>query len=190
MIGVVLSGGRHTRFPYPKGLIELGGATIIERNIELLRSVAGEVVISANGPEDYFRFGVPVIGDVVEPGGPLAGIYSVLRCTGADWVLAVACDMPFIDREFISYIIEYKGGDAAVAVFGGRTQPLPGLYASTALRAMEGMIESGTRSLVGLLDRINSSFVAEDEVRKIDPEGRSFVNINTLEDLEKALKKA
>jgi molybdopterin-guanine dinucleotide biosynthesis protein A len=189
MIGIVLSGGLNTRFPHLKGFIDVGDTTIIERNIDVLRSVVGEVFISANEPEHYFRLGLPMIGDVVEPGGPVSGIYSVLSCTGADRAVAVACDMPFINRELISYITGETRGDAVVPVFDGRPQPLPAVYASSALGAMLEGIRSGDRSLVGLIGRIDATLIEEDAVRGIDPEGSSFVNINTVEDLQRVLKR-
>ena len=188
MIGAVLSGGRNTRFPYQKGFVKIEGTTIIERNLELLRSVTEEVVISANEPERYFRLGVPIIGDVVEPGGPMAGIYSVLKCTGAGAAIVVACDMPFINRELLIYIVEEMAGDAAVPVYGGRPEPLLAVYSRGALGAMEEMLLGGKRAMTGLLERIDVRYIDEDEVRKIDPGGRSFININTVEDLEKVLE--
>jgi molybdopterin-guanine dinucleotide biosynthesis protein A len=190
MVGIVLSGGRNTRFPYPKGFIEVEGKEVIGRNIELLRSVVGEVVISANEPELYFRLGLPIIGDVVESGGPLSGIYSALRCTSVDRALVVACDMPFIKQELIGYITGVTEGDAVVPVFDGKPQPLPATYSSSALGAMEEMLAGGDRSLVGLIEKIHAKLIEEDIVRRIDPEGRSFININTEEDLQRVLKKA
>lgn len=190
MIGVVLSGGRNTRFPYLKGFIEAGGTTLIERNIELLRSAVGEVVISANEPQHYFRFGVSIIGDIVESGGPLAGIYSVLRCTRADRVLAVACDMPFIQPELLRYITSRSDSGVVVATFEGKPQPLPGLYAGSALGIMEEVLERGSRSLRELIEKADTVCLDEGGVRNIDPEGKSFSNINTVEDLSKVLEKA
>lgn len=190
MIGIVLSGGRNTRFPYPKGFIEIEGKSIIERNIELLRPVVREVVISANEPERYFRLGLPIIGDVADSGGPLSGIYSALKCTAADRALVVACDMPFIKQELIGYITDVTAGEAVVPFFNGKPQPLPASYSSSALGVMEEALASGDRSLVGLIKKIEARFIDEDVVRRIDPEGRSFININTEEDLQSYLKKA
>lgn len=188
MIGVVLSGGRNTRFPYLKGFIEAGGTTLIERNIGLLRAAVGEVVISSNEPQHYFRFGVPIIGDTVEPGGPLAGIYSVLRCTGAGAVLAVACDMPFVQPELLRYITSDNGSRVVVARFEGRPQPLPGIYAASALGIMREVLEWGSRSLRELIEKADAACLDEGEVRKVDPGGKSFVNINTVEDLVKVME--
>jgi molybdopterin-guanine dinucleotide biosynthesis protein A len=190
MIGIVLSGGRNTRFPRLKGFIDVQGKTIIERNIEILKSLVGEVFISANEPAPYFRLGLPIIGDIVESGGPVTGIYSVLRHTGADRAVVLACDMPFINIGLIRYITEVPGGDAVVPVFNGRPQHLPAVYASSALGAMLACFRSGDRSRGGLIEEIDAKLVDENVVRELDPEGSSFVNINTVEDLQEVLERA
>ncbi len=75
-------------------------------------------------------------------------------------------------------------------VFDGKPQPLPAAYSGSALGTMEEMLAGGDRSLVGLIEKIDARFIDEDTVRRIDPEGRSFININTEEDLQRVLKKA
>jgi molybdopterin-guanine dinucleotide biosynthesis protein A len=74
-------------------------------------------------------------------------------------------------------------------VFDGKPQPLPAAYSSSSLGAMEKMLMNGDRSLVGLIKKIDVEFIDEETVRRIDPEGRSFININTDEDLQRVLKK-
>ncbi len=188
MVGAVLSGGENKRFPYLKGFIRVEGRTIIERNLELLSAVADEVVISSNDPAPYFSFGVPIIGDVVEPGGPMAGIYTILCYTGAQDAIVAACDMPLINPDLLRLLAEERSGDTTVPIYGGRPQPLPAVYSLSALGVMKDMLYSGDRSLTKLLEKVDTRYVGEGEVRSIDPEGRSFININTAEDLQKVLK--
>jgi molybdopterin-guanine dinucleotide biosynthesis protein A len=38
-----------------------------------------------------------------------------------------------------------------------------------------------------LLSEINTNFIGESDIITIDPDGRSFVNINTMEDYKKAV---
>ena len=197
MLGAVLSGGQNRRIPLTKGFIKFRGSTVIESNVKLLEKILGRVVISANAPEDYFHLGVPVIGDIVKkpfgedvinrPLGPMAGILSVLVCTGEEEIFVTACDMPFIKPELISYIIgNKKSGEAAVPVFNGRPEPLLAVYSKRAIKTMEGMINSNRLSLMDMLNELDVRYIGEEDVRRIDPDGESFVNINTLDDYEKA----
>lgn len=186
MVAAILTGGRNRRLPFLKGFLETGGRRLLESHLEMLRGIAGRVVISANEPELYFYLGVPVIGDVVKPAGPMSGILSVLLCTGSDEVFVTACDMPFIKPELIRYIIDNRAGQATVPVFGGRPEPLLAVYASGVMETAGRMLREGRGAMTDLLGRIDVNYIEEKDVRRIDPEGRSFTNINTLTDFERA----
>jgi molybdopterin-guanine dinucleotide biosynthesis protein A len=186
MVSAILAGGQNSRLPFLKGFIDVGGKKLIEANIGILREITGQVVISTNEPEVYFHLGVPLIGDVVEPAGPIAGILSVLLGTGAPEVLVTACDMPFLNPELIRYIISRRGAEATVPVFDGRPQPLLAVYSESVKRTIQEMLGNGRRALRELLGELAVRYIEEEDVRRIDPEGRSFININTIEDFERA----
>lgn len=186
MVAAILTGGQNRRLPFLKGFIEAGGKRLLESQVELLSGIAERVVISANSPELYFYLGLPVIGDVVKPAGPLSGILSVLLCTGSDEVFVTACDMPFIKPELVRYIIENRAGQATVPVFGGRPEPLLAVYSREVTETAEEMLREGRGVLTELLGRIDVNYIEEKDVRRMDPEGRSFININTLTDFERA----
>jgi molybdopterin-guanine dinucleotide biosynthesis protein A len=182
MTSVILSGGRNSRFPHIKGFVEVNGTSIIETNIELLKGLTGNVVISTNAPERYFRLGLPLIGDVTESLGPMSGIFSALYCTGDEEVLAVASDMPFINPDLVRLVMDMRAGDATVPVFGGRPEPLPAVYSRSLLGTMEALIKENRTSLTRMLNKVDTHYIDEDDVSKTDPGGRSFININTPED--------
>jgi molybdopterin-guanine dinucleotide biosynthesis protein A len=136
----------------------------------------------------------------------MTGILSALVTLEVPDIFVTACDMPFIKPQLVKYIINKwkhskknpltitgysspeKGWDAAIPVFDNKSQPLFGIYSRKVIRSMEETIKNGSRSLREFLKKLNVLYISEDEVRTIDPEGRSFVNINTLEDYEKAMK--
>lgn len=186
MISAILAGGRNSRLPFPKCLLELDGRRLIERNLELLLGITGRVMISTNEPEHYFYLGVPLVGDVVVPSGPISGIYSALAASGETEVFVAACDMPFIKAELVRYIIDRRAREATVPVFDGRPQPLLAVYTRAVSGAVEGLLGRGRRALSDLLREMDVEYIQEEDVRRTDPEGRSFVNINTLGDLERA----
>lgn len=93
--GVVLAGGRGSRMGgRDKGLLEYGGRTLVEHQLELLRPQVGALLISANRNLDrYAAYGVPVIRDSsADFPGPLAGMLAALRAARTPWVVCVACD--------------------------------------------------------------------------------------------------
>lgn len=194
MTAAILSGGENTRIPVLKGLLTINGKTIIERSLDVLSRVFSKIVINTNMPEIYFHFGVPLIGDIKKEKCPMTGVLSVLVATGEDSVFVVACDMPFISEELIRYMVasfkrqEARGKgqvDAVIPVFNGKPEQLFGIYTKSVIKIMEDAMYKGQKSINGILNRLNVLYIGEEEVRSIDDDGRSFVNINTMEDYER-----
>lgn len=190
MVAAVLAGGENRRLPFKKGFLELGGKTIIESTLQCLDGLFDQVFISTNEPEHYFRFGVPMVGDVIDERGPMTGIYSAITAARGHCVFVVACDMPFIKPEIVEYLISRKGSGegATVPVVGGRPEPLCAVYSRALAPEMYRCIREGRKGLTDFLKKIDVLYVGEDELKALDPDGRSFMNINTLNDLEDALK--
>jgi molybdopterin-guanine dinucleotide biosynthesis protein A len=186
MDAIILAGGENRRFQSHKGLAEINGRKIIETTSELLKKHFNAVYISTNEPELFFYLGLPMIGDVVEQRGPMTGIYSSLISTGAAELFVAACDMPFIRDEAVALIVKrYHGQDALLPMFQGRPYPLLGIYSQGIASAMEDRIRLDKRALWDLLGEKAVEYIPEAEVTEADPEGRSFVNVNTLEEYRK-----
>ncbi|MEW6215397.1 MAG: molybdenum cofactor guanylyltransferase [Nitrospirota bacterium] len=187
MDALILAGGENKRLPVMKGFLRINRRRIIEFNIELLKGIFDRVIISTNNPEICFYLGVPMVGDIMKYRGPMTGILSVLIATEASELFVIACDMPFIEPELIRYIVDKwaERWDAVIPIFDKKPQPLLGIYSKRIAGIMEESIKHGERSLRGFLKKIDVLYIGEEEVRAIDPEGRSFVNINTIEDYKR-----
>ena len=184
MDAMILAGGENRRFLFHKGLAEMHGKRIIEIISDILKKHFNKVWISTNSPEKFFYLGLPMIGDVVNVRGPLTGIFSVLSCTGVPEIFVAACDMPLITDDVVGLIKKsYRGQDAVIPLYNGSPQPLLGIYSCTVKGVIEDKIISKNRAMRDLLKDIDVYYVRE-EVLKVDPEGKSFTNINTREDLK------
>jgi molybdopterin-guanine dinucleotide biosynthesis protein A len=189
MDALILAGGENKRMPVIKAFIEIDHQRIIDSNVRLLKTMFNRIIISTNNPELYFYLGVPMVGDIINYKGPMTGIFSVLTVSGISDLFVVACDMPFINAILIKYMVDIweDEWDALIPIFNKKPQPLHGIYSKKIVKRMEEEIEDGNRSLIEFLRKINVSYINEGEVRNIDPEGRSFVNINTMRDFEKEI---
>lgn len=183
----MLAGGENTRYPMPKGLIEVCGKKIIERHIEVFRSLGLSPHISTNSPEIYGFTGVPLVGDSVMHKGPMSGIISAFDATGADELLVTACDMPFIKAEMIEYIISHRSGEATVPFPQGKPEPLLAVYTKIAAEKMRLSLKEGRGSIRDMLKLLDIRHISDKEIKVIDPEGVCFININTPEDYQRAL---
>jgi len=187
MDALILAGGENKRIPVTKGFLKFNDKTIVESNIELLGGICDRVFISTNDPELYFSVGAFLVGDVTICRGPMNGIFSTLIGPEVSEVFVTACDMPFINGILVKYMIDGWDArwDAMVPVFESRPQPLHGIYSKKLVAKMEDSIVSGIIGLREFLKKVNVLYIGEEEVRGIDKEGRSFVNINTLEDFQR-----
>ncbi len=181
---LILAGGENRRLPVVKGFIEIQGKKIIESNLDLLGKIFNRVFISTNSPELYFYLGVPMIGDILNFRGPMTGIYSGLINIDSPFLFVTGCDMPYINVILIKYIADKANEryDAIIPLYENKPQPLLGVYSKRIISKIEDTILKGKRSLRDFLKGLIVYYINEDEVRKIDPHGRSFVNINTIED--------
>ena len=183
MDALILAGGENRRFVSHKALAEVRGKRIIETTIELFKKYFKNVYISTNTPEILFYLGLPMIGDLMQQKGPMAGIYSSLVATGAEELFVAACDMPFIQAGVLELIIgHFKGQHALLPVYEGRPQPLFGIYSTSLQEAMKDHMLQNRKAMWDLLQDIRPALIAEEEVRAADPEDKTFININTIEE--------
>ncbi len=189
MNALILAGGENSRIQIQKGLLKFNGKRAIETRVELLKKYFNKVYISTNSPEVYYYAGSVMIGDIMDVRGPMTGIFSALVDTRHSELFVTACDMPFMEDGLLRLMIDrYEGQDALVPVYQGRPQPLPGIYKGSLTGIMENKIRYGNRSMMDLLHCIDTCFLREEDVAGVDPEGRSFVNINTMQDYERAIR--
>lgn len=189
MKALVLAGGTNKRFGALKSFIRINNRRIIDSNVQLLRNIFTEVLISTNDPEKYFYLGVPMVGDIVKDKGPMSGILSALMLNDVNAVFVTACDMPFIHVDLIR-LVKRRWTDnfhAAIPVFHGETQPLFGVYSKKVAGLMEKSMRNNMKSLRDFLRLIKVLYIQEKDIKEHDPEGKSFININTEDDFRKEI---
>lgn len=190
--GYVMAGGGSTRFGRDKALVEIDGAPMLLRMRALLSSVAADVQVIA-APQKYLVLGVTGIPDRWEGQGPLAGIITALLTTketvGVDWNLIIGCDMPFLTREWLSYLVERALASGAEVVAPKSPQGLEPLCACWRTRAapkLQRAFESGTRKITQAMKQLQLETVDESDWKRLDSGGRLFWNMNTAADYDEA----
>ncbi len=181
--GAVLAGGRSSRLGRDKALIEVGGETLLARAVRILSGVCGEVLVI--GPPER-RAVVPGVRVVVDerPGvGPLGGIATALRAMRGDRLLAIATDMPLLNPDLLRYLLALAPEhDVTIPRVEGRTQQLHAVYARSCLPAIDEQLARDDFKIDRFFAQVRVRIVEEDEVRRFDPDLRSFRNINTEDD--------
>ena len=186
--GLILAGGASRRMGRNKALLELAGQTLAERVREALRPLCGEILLVANDPEPYAFLDLPVVPDL-EPGqGPLMGLYSGLNAASGQLALAVAVDMPFLTPDFLRLLIEHAPGyDVVVPEADGQLHPLCAAYRpATCLPAIADALARGQRRLIAFHPQVRVRRLPETELRRISPDLRTLMNVNTPAELDRA----
>ncbi len=170
-----------------KALLPLGDLSVIEHVLRRLQPMVAGLYLVVNKPEPYRFLNVPLVQDITPGQGPLMGLYSGLRACPAPWALAVACDTPFLEPGLLQALVDRRGATPVVVpVIKGNPQPLPGLYSTDCIATIERLLREGHRALRDLLGAAPLMLLPETQVRSLDPELRSFVDLDTLEQLHQA----
>jgi molybdopterin-guanine dinucleotide biosynthesis protein A len=180
----VLAGGRSSRMGTDKSFVELDGKPLIQHVLERVGYLDLTTILIANQPERYRALGLPVFTDVLPGCGSLGGLYSALYHAQADYTLCVACDMPFLNPALLDMLFQQRAGsDAIVPLANGRPQGLHAVYSASCLLAMRRQLERSELRITALFPQLHVHYMEEAEVRSIDPECASFINLNTPAEL-------
>lgn len=183
----VLAGGASRRMGRDKALIPIEGIPLIERVLAALDGLGAESILIANS-DDYAHLGWPVWADVRPGLGALGGIYSALTHAAHPHVLVVACDMPWLQRPLLRHLISLRHtADAIVPQWEDLPEPLHAVYARSCQSAIEEQLAIGNLKVTGFFADVAVRYVPRAEIARFDPDGRSFTNLNTPEDLEKTI---
>ena len=189
---LILAGGQGSRFGYmEKALIPLGDKTLIEHMIESFENSINDIIISVRDEKQKEKL-EPYVGnrtivtDWYKGTGPLAGMLEGFKAAKGEYVFVVACDMPFINTEVMNLLFECADKhDAALPVWDDRNlEPLHAVYRRQPLVfEIEEAIKRNERFVLAPVYQLDDVvYVDMGKIRNFDPELKTFLNINTIED--------
>jgi molybdopterin-guanine dinucleotide biosynthesis protein A len=187
--GIILAGGSSRRMGEDKSRLVLGDRTLLAHVIGRVASACRPVVVVARTTEEYRDCGAEVIADRWPGSGPLGGLITGLGAVAAPCAVVVAADLPFVEPALLSGLLTLRAGwDAVIPEISGLPQPHCAIYARAAIEVAEAVFDAGGRSLRELIDApgVRVLYVKDERLRAWDPDLRSFLNVNTPEDLELA----
>jgi molybdenum cofactor guanylyltransferase len=153
--GVIMAGGKSSRMGSDKGLLLFKGKMLVQYGIDLLKPFCSELLISTNN-SDYLQFGLPLIADEIPDCGPMGGIYSALKASKTEYILAVACDMPFVTVATIQLLMEHiEGFDCVVPMVKDKLEPLCGVYSKAQIDKIEENIRIGELAMIYFIIKSN-----------------------------------
>src|SRR5215218_1761362 len=181
----VLAGGASRRMGRDKATMPVGGVELAATVLAAAARVAAPVVLVAPEGHPARRLAARAVADPAQ--GPLAALAAALEALDATHVLVLAGDHPGLRVELLAHLVALAPrGDAVACRRGPRLEPLVAVYQRIpALAAARGRLAGppGGHSLQGLLADLRTLVVEEPDWRRLDPDGRSFVDLDNADDL-------
>ncbi|MEJ2748052.1 MAG: molybdenum cofactor guanylyltransferase [Anaerolineae bacterium] len=182
----IMAGGKSSRMGQDKSFVPFEGRPMIETVIERVTGLGDELIIITNEPNDYAHFGLPLFSDVYPDHGSLGGIYTAVHYASHPYTLVVACDMPWLSRPLLQYMISLKEtADIIVPRWNDFPEPLHAIYHKVCLPPIEANLQAKRLKIIRFYDQVSVRYVEAEEIKRFDGDGRSFANINTPEDLDR-----
>jgi molybdopterin-guanine dinucleotide biosynthesis protein A len=189
----ILAGGASSRFGSDKALAKIGRQTVLARACRLIEETAGDVQVIASAGR-YPGLPGKLVSDRWPGEGPLGGIITGLLATeerGGHWNLVVSCDMPFLTREWLRYmIVRAHASDAEVVVPESvhGLEPLCACWRTSGVGKLQQALNEGVRKVTEAMKRLRMEVLDETHWKRFDSAGRLFWNMNTQQDYEEVLR--
>ena len=167
----------------PKALLRFDDQPAIVHIVAALRPLFDEVVVVAAPGQDLPSMPVTLVRDDVAYQGPVGGICYGLAAASTDVCFVTSCDSVFLSAPLISHLVSrIVGHDVVVPHWEGRWQPLHAVYRRSVLPFLEAQLARNELRPVYLFDKVPTLRIEEEEIRRFDPDGASFFNMNTPEE--------
>ncbi|WP_100402818.1 molybdenum cofactor guanylyltransferase [Bacillus sp. FJAT-42315] len=189
MAGVVLAGGKSSRYGKPKMFELYEGKCLYEYSLDALREHSLHPLIISTNPDLLPKFKQVDVRFVIEEEqnyqGPLFALHHIMSSVpDSEWFFVLASDLPFMTSAFVETMISLTEDqyDAIVPTQSNRIQPLTALYHRRSLDKAQLLLQNNKKSMRALLDQLTVRYVpfANDQ--------QEFININSKEDWPKEIK--
>ena len=191
IIGIILAGGKSSRFGEDKSIIRLGSKTLLDHTIDKIEKEFSEIlIISKDKKYNFKNTKIYTVKDCIEGQlGPLVGILTAMKWVNENkknykWIASFPCDTPFFDTNLISKLKLKTKETSKKLIFlnsDKKRHNIFGLWSMDLIETLEKDIKNSFRKVEIWADKVGYESI-NINTEKFD----RFLNINTKEDLEKA----
>jgi len=184
LTGIVLAGGNSTRMGCDKASLPWNGSDMLNSVLYALAPACSRLIVVSNLPREIAIPEVTVVGDYYLSCGPLGGIHAGLSASSGDYNFVVACDMPYVNSQAVSFMAAAAAGyDAAVPFIDGHFHPLHAVYHRHCLGVITKMLEQGRYRIADFYPEVKLRLVSAAELSQFEPDCGMLRNLNKPEDL-------
>lgn len=180
---IILAGGNSTRMKYNKEFIKIGNEFLVHKQIRKLRRIFEEIIVVSNNPEHYKGLNVRVVGDILEGQTPIIGLHAGLVNSTKKYNYCIACDMPYINIDFIKHMIGLiDNHDAYVAIHENFIEPFNAIYSKNITSIIETFVAKKNLGFKRLVNELDTYYIGEKRINFFQQEYDMFKNINSEKD--------
>ena len=184
-----MSGGLNTRFNGEnKAFISVGGRRILDRLLDVFSVLFDEIILVTNHPESFLQWDLTIVTDIFDLRSSLTGIHTGLFYSNNPYAFFSACDTPFLKKELVEVLVKQieQKIDIIMPETANGFEPLCAIYSKRCLKPAEDHLKANKVKIQWAFRSNRIKNIPENQLRTVDPELRSFLNINTPEDLARA----
>ena len=184
--GIILSGGQNIRMGgRNKAFLRLGGRYFLDWIIDTLSNTCYELLLATREPALYREWRLKIVEDILQANSPLTGLHAGLVNMEADYALCTSCDTPLLRSEVVQVLIDEiaPGYDVIVPASGTYYQPMCAVYSRRCIPFIEKQLNLGDLKTDHLYEKIKLKEIPYERFVAIDPDLKSFFNVNTPEDI-------
>lgn len=181
--GIILAGGKSSRFGSNKALFEYQGKKLVEYSIETLYPLCGQLLLSTNEPEKFTFTGLPTVRDVYPDCGPVGGIHACLQQSKTEHHLITGCDLPWLDTRLFEFILGCSSGyQVVMPMHKGFKETMASYYHKSCTASLEKALQKKRYKIFDAISPLKTFFP------DIDKESfytdKLFANVNFRKDIE------
>jgi molybdopterin-guanine dinucleotide biosynthesis protein A len=181
----IIAGGRSRRFGRDKLLYKYKGIALIEHVANALKNIFDEIIIIANDNKKFSFLDLPVYPDIIPDLGPISGVYSALCNSKTHKNFCFAGDLPFLNAEFIKYMISVSDDhDIVIPFYDNFYEALHAIYTKNCIKHISSNITAGKYQVIRFYDKCDLRKITISEIKKYTDPYIVFRNINYIKDLD------
>jgi molybdopterin-guanine dinucleotide biosynthesis protein A len=141
-----------------------------------------------NHPELFLQWDLTIVTDIIDLRSSLTGIHTGLFYSNNPYAFFSACDTPFLKKELVEILVKQieQKIDIIMPETAAGFEPLCAIYSKRCLKPAEDHLKANKVKIQWAFRSNRIKNIPENQLRTVDPELRSFLNINTPEDLVRA----
>ena len=191
ILGIILAGGKSSRFGEDKSTVKLGNKTLLDHIVNKIENEFNEILVISNNKELSFQNKkIQVIEDCIKGQlGPLVGILTAMKWVKENkkdyrWVASFPCDTPFFDINLTNKLKLKTNNTSKKLIFLNSEKKRHNIFGAWSIdlaEILENDLKKNFRKVEIWADKIGYESI-NINIEKFD----KFLNINTKKDLEKA----